>query len=148
MSLSKRTTVTPAMVAANRANAQKSTGPRTAQGRNRIVLNVLKHGQHASNFRENLLRAKSKQVAELFQWILDQVHRAFQFRAPWQLSRCRASMLPARAGGTPCACRHPAERKGASEASSAECLLVGAGLDPAAAGRARNKPGICCEINR
>jgi len=84
MSLRKPPTVTPAMLAANRANAQKSTGPRTAQGRNRIVLNALKHGQHACNFRENLLRAKSKDDAELFQWILDQVHGAFEFRAPWQ----------------------------------------------------------------
>jgi hypothetical protein len=84
MSLRKRPTVTPAMLAANRANAQKSTGPRTAQGRSRIVLNALKHGRHAGSFRENLLRAKSKDDAELFQWILDQVHSAFEFRDPWQ----------------------------------------------------------------
>jgi hypothetical protein len=44
----------------------------------------LKHGRYACNFRENLLRAKSKEDAELFQWILDQVRGAFEFRAPWQ----------------------------------------------------------------
>jgi hypothetical protein len=50
---------TPARLAANRTNAQKfcpsstpaaTTGPRMAQGRNCIVLNGLKHSQHAGNF--------------------------------------------------------------------------------------------------
>ena len=35
---------TPAMLAANRANALKSTGPPTAQGKARVALNPLKHG--------------------------------------------------------------------------------------------------------
>jgi hypothetical protein len=35
---------TPRKIAANRANAQKSTGPRTPEGRARAALNSLKHG--------------------------------------------------------------------------------------------------------
>jgi hypothetical protein len=35
---------TPRKIAANRANAQKSTGPRTPEGRTRAALNSLKHG--------------------------------------------------------------------------------------------------------
>jgi len=83
MSLRKRPTATPALLAANRANASKSTGPRTVEGKNRIVLNALKHGQHARNLHENLTRAKSKQDAELFEWILEQVRAAYRLRG-WQ----------------------------------------------------------------
>ena len=35
---------TAAQIAANRANAQKSTGPRTAEGKHRVSMNPLKHG--------------------------------------------------------------------------------------------------------
>jgi hypothetical protein len=38
---------TPRKIAANRANAQKSTGPRTPEGRTRAALNSLKHGLNA-----------------------------------------------------------------------------------------------------
>jgi hypothetical protein len=34
------------LLAANRANAQKSTGPRTPQGKNRVGLSALRHGLH------------------------------------------------------------------------------------------------------
>ena len=34
----------PAQIAANRANAQKSTGPRTAEGKKRASMSALKHG--------------------------------------------------------------------------------------------------------
>ena len=37
----------PAQLAANRRNAQKSTGPRTAEGKKRASLNALKHGMTA-----------------------------------------------------------------------------------------------------
>ena len=56
MSLRKRPTVTPAMLAANRANAQKSTGPRTVEDKNGVVLHALKDGRQARNLRENLAR--------------------------------------------------------------------------------------------
>ncbi len=37
----------PAQMAANRANAQKSTGPRTAAGKQRSSMSALKHGLSA-----------------------------------------------------------------------------------------------------
>ena len=37
-------TVTPAKLAANRANAKKSTGPRTARGKRRSRMNAITHG--------------------------------------------------------------------------------------------------------
>ncbi len=86
MSLRKRPTITSALLAANRANGQKSRGPRTVRGKDRIVLNALKHGRHARNFRDHLLRARSKEDAELFQWILDQLHTGLRFRG-WQGER-------------------------------------------------------------
>ena len=35
---------TPKQIAANRANARKSTGPRTAPGRQKVAVNALRHG--------------------------------------------------------------------------------------------------------
>jgi hypothetical protein len=78
--------VTPALLAANRANARKSTGPRTVEGKNRVVLNALNEGRHTRNFGENLRRAKSQGEAEPFQWMLDQVRAAFVFMAGMRTS--------------------------------------------------------------
>jgi hypothetical protein len=95
MSLRKRPAVTPALLAANRANARRSTGPRTVDGKNRIVLNALKDGRHARHFSEKLLRAKSRGDAELFQWILEQVRTAFRLRS-WQQDDRQAERLAQR----------------------------------------------------
>jgi hypothetical protein len=92
MSLRRRPTVTPALLAANR---RKSTGPRTVEGKNRIVLNALKEGRHARNFDENLRRAKSLEDAELFQWMLDQVRAALRLHG-WQEDERKAERLAQR----------------------------------------------------
>ena len=39
----------PAQIAANRANAQKSTGPRSAEGKSASRFNALKHGIDAAS---------------------------------------------------------------------------------------------------
>ncbi len=44
MSLRRSPRRTPALLAANRANAQKSTGPRTALGKQRSAANLLRTG--------------------------------------------------------------------------------------------------------
>ncbi len=43
--------ITTRKLASNRANAKKSTGPRTAEGKRISALNAMKHGLHASEFR-------------------------------------------------------------------------------------------------
>ena len=95
MSLRRRPTMTPALLAANRANARKSTGPRTVEGKDRIVLNALKGGRHARNFGENLRRAKSQGEAELFQWMLDRVRAAFRLHG-WQENERKVERLAQR----------------------------------------------------
>jgi hypothetical protein len=47
MSLRQRPILTPASLIARRANALRSTGPRTPEGKSRILLNALRHGQRA-----------------------------------------------------------------------------------------------------
>ena len=53
MSLRKSPTRTPALLAANRRNAQKSTGPRTKRGKALSRMNALRTG-HRSRLRMNL----------------------------------------------------------------------------------------------
>jgi len=48
MSLRKSPRITPAMLAANRSNALRSTGPRTAAGKQAMRFNALKHGGYAA----------------------------------------------------------------------------------------------------
>ena len=67
----KSPTMTPRKMAANRANASKSTGPRTAEGRRRVMLNSLRHGGRSGAFRANLIKAG--QGVELFDWIQQRV---------------------------------------------------------------------------
>ncbi len=57
MSLRETPALTPAMLAANRRNARKSTGPRTEEGKRRVRLNGLKHGLRCSSFRESLMKS-------------------------------------------------------------------------------------------
>jgi len=60
MSLRKPPTLTPALLAANRQNAKKSTGPRTPRGKVWSRLNRLRHGGFSaeySNFYDALLNA-------------------------------------------------------------------------------------------
>ena len=51
MSLRKSPTRTPAFLAANRANARKSRGPTTPEGKARSSLNRLKHGDRSPGHR-------------------------------------------------------------------------------------------------
>ena len=81
MPLVKSPTMTPRKMAANRANAQKSTGPRTAAGRRFAMLNRLRHGARSRAFRANLIKAG--QNVELFDWI----HRRVREEMPREDAR-------------------------------------------------------------
>jgi hypothetical protein len=80
MPLRKSPVRTPAFLAANRANARKSTGPRTPQGKARISFNSFKHGRYAArpeDLAERLLRAGCHREAALYRQVRWQIGRAF-----------------------------------------------------------------------
>ena len=67
MSLRKSPTLTPALLASNRANAKKSMGPRTAQGKAWSRLNRMRHGGRSTEYialANALLYARPGRVAE------------------------------------------------------------------------------------
>ena len=77
MSLRRSPLVSPRMLAANRANAQKSTGPRTLRGKAQLTHNALKHGRYAARlFRSHLLQPH-EDVA-LYDWMYKQICYHFQ----------------------------------------------------------------------
>ena len=88
MPLRKSPVRTPALLAANRANAQKSTGPRTPQGKARVSFNAFKHGRYAARpeeLAERLLRAGCHREVALYRqvrWQIGQVFRP-QGKAGW-----------------------------------------------------------------
>jgi len=73
MSLLKPLTVTPARLAANRRNARKSTGPRTARGKAQTRMNGLGSGEYSRlyhNVMNALLYAPPGAVDKMAQAIL------------------------------------------------------------------------------
>ena len=69
--------LTPASLAARRANALKSTGPRTECGKARVTLNPLKHGRRAVGLRERLARAGYREGEALYGRIRSKLSKAF-----------------------------------------------------------------------
>ena len=69
MSLRRSPQLTPAALAARRANALKSTGPRTARGQARAALNALKHGRYTWELAERPARAQCSEEAAHWQAI-------------------------------------------------------------------------------
>ena len=88
MPLRRSPLLTPRSLAARRANALKSTGPRTPCGKARVSLNALKHGQacgpagRAVRFRERLLRAGYRQQEALYGDLRSCLAQAFGARTP------------------------------------------------------------------
>ena len=81
--------LTPRSPAARRANALKSTGPRTPCGKARFSLNALKHGRsmgpdgRAPRFRERLLRAGYPYQEALYGDLRSCLAQAFGARSPY-----------------------------------------------------------------
>ncbi len=65
MPLRRSPTLTPAALAARRANALKSTASRTERGKAWSSLNALRHGWDARNLRDKIERAGDKEAAVL-----------------------------------------------------------------------------------
>jgi hypothetical protein len=77
------------LLAANRANAQKSTGPRTPQGKAWVSFNAFKHGRYAARpeeLAERLLRAGCHREAALYRQVRWQIRQVFrpQAQASWK----------------------------------------------------------------
>lgn len=74
--------VSPARIAANRANARKSTGPRTRKGKDRSRQNALKHGLLANQILIN--DDDPAEAPELFQALIDGVIAHFNPADPFE----------------------------------------------------------------
>lgn len=77
MGLVKSPTLSPAKLAANRANARKSTGPRTPRGKARVALNSLRSGRRARAFSKRLGRTGSRDERKLLYAILEPLFECF-----------------------------------------------------------------------
>ncbi len=78
--------MTPALLAACRANAKKCTGPRTPEGKARVALNGLRHGMRSKNFLA--LLARSGHGLEDFQALHIAMRGAILPVGPEQDERC------------------------------------------------------------
>src|SRR5271167_2367369 len=87
MALRKSPVRTAAMLAANRANAQKSTGPATAAGKARVALNALKHGGRTDRLPEKLLRAGDREGEALYRWFREEITATFGRGKPQEQRR-------------------------------------------------------------
>ena len=92
--LRKSPTRTEAFLAANRRNSQKSTGPRTPQGKARASLSRLKHGGYAQNLPEKLETAGYRSAADLHTRIQSEVVATFKLKDPVEVKQAgRATAL-------------------------------------------------------
>ncbi len=95
MPLRKSPVRTPALLVANRANAQDCRGPRSLQGKARVALNALKHGRYAVRLRENLVRAGEGGGESQYQWFRSEI--AATFGASGHEGELQAEQMAARA---------------------------------------------------
>jgi len=92
---------TPALLAANRANALKSTGPRTGRGKARSRLNALRTGQYVRDLRGHLETLGDTDALFLLDWIYAHLLRRFvnRTRRHLDLNRRQASRVWCRLTG-------------------------------------------------
>jgi hypothetical protein len=90
---------TEVLLAANRANAQECTGPRTAQGKTRVALNAHKHGAHAVNLPDRLLLAGDRRASPNTAACAGRLLPPFGTGRPREERRVRYRTVPGRADG-------------------------------------------------
>jgi hypothetical protein len=73
MPLRRSPVLTPRALAARRANALKSTGPRTDAGKARSCLNALRHGRRARDLRAKIAHAGDSEAVFLLDWFHDRI---------------------------------------------------------------------------
>ena len=76
--------LTPASLAARRANALRSTGPRTEQGKAWSCLNALRHGRRARNFRTRLERTRDQEAIFLFDYVFSNLMERWKPPTEWE----------------------------------------------------------------
>src|SRR5580698_5370239 len=84
MSLRRSPRLTLASLAARRANALKSTGPRTEHGKAQATLNALKHGRYAIRLPERLAQAGCPGGEARWHAIRDRIAHGFETANPVQ----------------------------------------------------------------
>jgi hypothetical protein len=86
MALIKRSALTAKELAARRANAQKSTGPRTAEGKSAILLNGIKNSRHAPRLAETVRRSAASAEIEAWEARLSRLLKANAEEKPYVLA--------------------------------------------------------------
>jgi len=131
MALVKSPIMTPRKMAANRANAKRSTGPRTAEGQRRVMLNPLRHGADSRAFRANLIKAG--QDVDLF----DRIHERVREQMPLADARVAEHLARRVWCGL---CRVPRRGQGLREPAPTQASLWCAAWTPWRAGGLAAKP--------
>jgi hypothetical protein len=85
--LRKSPTRTEAFLAANRRNALKCTGPRTAEGKARASLNGLKNGRYVQNLPEKLEAAGLRSGRALYDQLRSEIIATFKVEDPLELKQ-------------------------------------------------------------
>lgn len=140
----------PAKVEANRRNALRSTGPKTAEGKDKVRFNALKHGLDAASvvlpdedaeaYRQRLAQwtAELDPPGGLGRYLAERA-----VRLSWQLDRADAHEAAALARRSTAAPRDQARRRRArAEASVRRLLAPTADAEPARTGRGATAPGF------
>jgi hypothetical protein len=87
MPLRRSPLLTPAALAARRANALKSTGPRTDRGKAWSCLNALRHGRRSRCLRDKIERTGDFEALYLYDWLHQEIEHLCDYPRDWHWLR-------------------------------------------------------------